>query len=125
MAFPTAVPTQRNYDPGDWPTKTFSAQSGREIRIRYGDTRTNARLELSYSNVADSVAEEFLTHFLEVNGTFSTFTLPDEARAGWSGTSAMFTPGGDTAEYRYEKPPQISSVQPGISSISVSLVGVV
>lgn len=125
MAFPAIVPSQRTYDPGDWPIKTYASISGREVRIRYGDTRTNARLELSYSNISDATAELFMAHFVSTKGTFSSFTLPTETSQGWTGGGDVFTAGGSEAKFRYEKAPQIASVRPGISSVTVSLVGVI
>lgn len=124
MAFPAVTPTQRSYEPGDWAAQSFNALSGREYRIRYGDQRTKAKLQLRYDNVTDAVADEFLAHYLSTTGTFETFTLSIEARSGWTGGSDMFGPGGTDAAYRYESPPQITSVRPGISSVTVSLVGV-
>ena len=124
MAFPTLKPTGRSFEPGNYPVKTFNAQSGAEIRIAYGNRRTNAKLSLSFANVTDAEAEEFLTHFDEVLGTLNTFTIPSETKGGWTGTaSAIDAPTG--AEWRYESSPQIASVRPGISSVTVNLLGVV
>ena len=124
MAFPTLAPTQRLYDPGDWPSKTFNALSGREYRIRYGDRRTSAKLSLSYDNITDVQAEQFLTHYYEATGTFSTFAVPAAASSGWGGTSTALNPGSAGNEYRYASAPQITSVRPGRSSVKVELVGV-
>jgi hypothetical protein len=124
MAFPTLRPTARNYEPGDWPVKTYNALSGAEIRIRYGNQRTNAKLALSYDNIRDTDAEAFLTHYKETEGTFRTFSLPTQAATGWQGSSTAFSPGGTNAAYRYASAPKVTAVRPGISSITVDLVGV-
>ena len=48
--------------------RTYNAQNGAEVRLLYGSKRTNVKLQLSYSNVADTVAADFLTHFDETKG---------------------------------------------------------
>lgn len=123
MAYPSLKPTSRNFSAGDYSYKTFKSQSGKEVRILYGDKRTGMTLDLSYENITDSAADDFVAHYDEVKGGFSTFTLPSEVRAGWSGTaSAIDVPTGNN--WRYESPPSITAVRPGISNVTVKLVGV-
>ena len=69
MAFPNLTPTSRSFESGDYPVKTFKSQNGAEVRILYGDKRTNMKLSLSYANITDAEAEQFLDHFDEVQGT--------------------------------------------------------
>ena len=123
MAFPSLTPTGRQFNPGDYPIKTFNAQSGAEVRILYGNQRTKMKLSLSFANITDANAELFIDHFDEVDGSFSTFDLPDEALDGWSGTSDALQASGAN-EWRYESPPQIASVRPGLSTVTVKLIGV-
>lgn len=124
MAFPTLRPTSREFNPGDWPVKTFNAQSGAEIRILYGSQRTNATLALSYSNISDSNAQLFLDDYEANFGTLRTFTIPSETRTGWNGSaSSIDSPPG--TKWRYEAPPSVQSVSPGRSSVAVSLVAVI
>jgi hypothetical protein len=42
MPFPVLRPTSRDFKPGDYPIKAYNAQSGAEVRILYGDTRSKA-----------------------------------------------------------------------------------
>lgn len=123
MAFPTLQPTGRNFNPGDYPVKTFKAQSGAEVRVLYGNQRTNMTLELNYDNITDANAGLFVTHFDEVQGTYQTFTVPSNVRTGWSGTSSSIDVTGSNA-WRYSEAPRITAVRPGISSVQVKLVGV-
>ena len=123
MAFPTLRPTSRQFDAGDYPVKRFSAQSGAEIRILYGSNRTGMKLGFSYDNISDADAEQFLTHYDEVFGTFETFTLPEEYASGWSGNrTAIDAVTGN--RWRYDEEPQVSAVRAGKSSVRVSLIGV-
>lgn len=120
MAFPSLAPTARSFDPGDWPIKRFNSQSGAEIRILYGSQRVNARLELSYDNITDSEAQQFLTDYYSQLGTLRTFTVPSAVTAG---TSVNMSAPSQT-NWRYDAQPTVSSVRPGVSSVRVSLVAV-
>jgi hypothetical protein len=123
MPFPTHKPASRSYSSGDYPVKAFRSQSGVETRILYGDTRTGMSLDLSFENITDTQASEFLTHFAETKGTYLTFTIPSQTLAGWSGSTTALD-AASANRWRYKDEPQISSVRPGISSVQVSLVGV-
>jgi len=125
MAFPTLVPTSRNFDTGDYPVKTFMAQSGVEVRILYGSKRVGMKMSLSYDNVADTAADDFISHFDETIGTFLTFTLPSQVTRGWSGLAKAMTGSGSGIKWKYAEAPLITSVRPGISSVQVKLTGVV
>ena len=124
MAFPELKPTSRDFKPGTYAIKTFNAQSGAEVRILYGDTRTKMELSLGYDNISDTEAEQFLTHYDEIKGTFSTFGIPHIAKFGWGGTAAAIGAFASGNTYRYADAPQVTSVRPGRSSVRVSLVGV-
>ena len=120
MAFPSLTPTAREFAPGDFPVKRFTSQSGAETRILYGSQRTSAVLNLSYTNVTDANAELFLDDFSDQLGTFRTFALPSAVFDGWSGTASKIDAPPGT-KWRYDAEPQIQSVRPGISSVTVSL----
>jgi len=123
MAYPSIAPTGRSFNAGDYQYKTYKAQNGKEVRILYGDKRTGMTLDLAYANIADTAADDFITHYDETKGGFTSFTLPEEFRSGWSGDEdAIDAATGN--KWRYESPPQIASVRPGISSVTVRLVGV-
>ena len=126
MAFPTLVPTSRSFEAGDYPVKTFKAQNGKEHRILYGSNRTNMRLSLSYANITDANAELFLDHYHEVQGTFGTFAIGglDASRGGWKGNKDAIGAATHGNSYRYESPPQLAQVRPGISTVTVNLIGV-
>jgi hypothetical protein len=123
MTYPTLTPSSRSYSHGDWPVKTYSAMNGAEVRILYGDRRTNPTFNLNYQNIPDSQASAFLEHFNSVTGTFSTFQLPTSVLTGYRGDVAAFDPE-NSLRFRYAEPPKIDSVKPGVSSVSVSLQGV-
>lgn len=126
MAFPELVPTSRSFESGDYPIKTYKAQNGAETRILYGSNRTNMKLSLSYTNITDANAELFLDHYDEMKGTFTTFGISrDFTKKGWEGNRDAI--GAETFgnSYRYEGPPQMTQVRPGISTVTVNLIGII
>ena len=137
MTFPTQdqdgnalVPTARSFEPGDFPVKTYKAQNGAEHRILYGSSRTNMKLSLTYANIKDADAEQFLDHYETMQGTFQTFVLgtledgTNPARGGWEGNNNALGAEASGNNYRYEGPPQLTQVRHGISTVTVNLIGV-
>lgn len=123
MPFPSLRPTSRAYESGDFPVRTYKSQSGVEARILYGSRRTGMTLSLAFDNITDTQAEQFLDHYDETKGTYFTFTLPTAVRTGWSGNAdAIDAATGN--RWRYDGPPSVSNIRPGISSVSVKLIGV-
>ena len=66
MPFPQVVPTQREFEPGDWPGSKLTMSNGVEVRLLRGNREAGRKLRLTYANIEDRVAEEFLTHYQEV-----------------------------------------------------------
>lgn len=123
MSYPTAKPSQRSYQHGDWPVRSFKAMDGAEVRIMYGNRRTGSKFSLQYQNIPDAVAQQFLTHYNEMLGTFSTFQLPAQVLAGWAGATTPFDPQ-SSLRFRYAEAPSVDAVKPGVSSVSINLIGV-
>tara|TARA_Y100000361_G_scaffold152210_1_gene171161 strand:- start:1315 stop:1695 length:381 start_codon:yes stop_codon:yes gene_type:complete len=125
MAFPSLVPTARTFDAGDFPVKIYRSQNGKEHRILYGSNRTNMKLSLTYANITDANAELFLDHYEEEQGTFGTFdSVPSGYEKGWEGNASEIDAQTFGNKYRYEGPPQVVQVRPGVSTVTVNLIGV-
>lgn len=124
MPFPTLQPTSRAFTPGNYPIKTFTAQSGAEVRILYGNKRNGMTLDLSYENITDQQADDFVVHYDDMKGEYSTFSLPTELLAGWSGDTTAITATNIGVQWRYAETPSINNVQAGRSSVQIKLVGV-
>lgn len=131
MPFPTGLkPSSRTFEPGDYPIKRFTSQSGVETRILYGTRRTGQKMSLTYQNILDSEAEDFVNHYDEVFGTLNPFIIAtanttDGAKSGWNGISAgTIGAGSYSSGWRYEGPPQLTQVRPGISTVTVNLIAV-
>ena len=123
MAYPVIQPTSRSFDMGDYPIKKVQSQSGVETRILYGSKRTGMTLDFAYDNITDLQAQSFATHYDETKGTFLTFVLPAQAKAGWTAAASTIDVVSGAA-WRYDGPPVITAVKPDISSVQVKLRGV-
>ena len=126
MAFPTIPPTGRTFDPGDFSNTKYKANSGAEFRILYGSKRTGMKVQLSYQNITDAQAELFLDHYDSMQGTFQQFELTDGAngmKAGWEGNGDAIGAVAWGSQWRYERAPQLQSVYPGVSTVTVNLIG--
>ena len=128
MAYPAIIPTARSYDPGNWPIKTYNSQSGAEVRILYGDKKFNSTLSLTYSNISDAEANQFLSHYSGSLGTYHTFTLAGSSATavltGWKGGSSELIDS-SSSKWRYKEAPRLEAVRPGVSSVTVSLLRVI
>ena len=91
MPFPISLsPTSRTFEAGDYPIKRFTSQSGVETRILYGSRRTGQKMSLTYQNIFDYEAEQFVDHYDEVFGTLNPFSIASAGqtnggKAGWNG----------------------------------------
>lgn len=125
--WPEIAPTSRTFEAGDWPVRKFQSEDGVEVRILRGDRRRNHKLRLSYANIPDAIAEQFLDFYYSRQGTYQTMYLPrpltNHLGAGWGGTTEAFNPGPAT-RWRFEGPPSIESIYPGVSSVSFTLIAV-
>ena len=139
MAFPSLVPSSRSFSAGNWPIKTFKSQSGDETRILYGDKKSGLKLTLTYKNILDTQADDFIAHYDDNKGTYKAFTIEDGAgkpwgfvEKGWHGDNKdTSTPKKSILnaerydnKWRYTGPPQIRQTFSGRSTISFTLVSV-
>lgn len=122
--YPSIAPTSRSYSAGNWPVKNFSAQDGAEVRILYGSRRYNHSVSLTYENIPDTIAEQFMQHYFEQLGTYRTFAVAMDSSkitAGWGGSTNFYNAGTQT-QYRYANPPALTSIYPGVSTMRIELV---
>lgn len=126
VAFPTIKPTGRSYSPGEYPQTSFEAQNGAVTVVRFGSRRVNSSLELKFDNITDGEASSILANYERVNRVWDyvTFTLNDGSVGASSLANYIQESGGSGLRWRYEGPPTVSSIKPGISSVSCKFVGV-
>ena len=124
MGFPTLAPSSRQFYLGEFPVKTFRAMDGYEVRLLYGSKLTKNQMSLTYNAIPDQSAELFIKHYEEMRGSFEAFSFEDQKgpKTGWDADPASIGAVSYGNQWRYDKPPTVTSVRPGVSNVSVSLV---
>ena len=121
-------PTARQFTTGSFPVKTFQAQNGAEIRILYGNRLTGKKLTLTYANINDNAAYQFMQHYISMQGSYKQFTMDDRGRdgvrAGWGGDRKGISAAVWGMQYRYAAEPQIQNVFKGRSTVTIELIAV-
>ena len=121
--FPKIKPSRRSFSMGDYPNKTYTSLSGVVFRRAFGNVQTGYTLDLEFKNVQDFQAKDIVTHYGNADGTFSSFTLPNEVFAGMSSGLRDEIKAPSSIKWRYAAPPEVSSVFRGISTVVVKLSG--
>ena len=135
--FPEITPSARVYTPGKYPQKEFQGLNGAVTTLEYGNRVTDSVLKMTFKNVTDDDAWEIYDNYIKANGGRD----PDTGEADYVLLGPAANPPalagvqnenlrnvmseryGAHLRYRYAKPPQITSVFPGRSTVEVELRG--
>lgn len=124
--FPSIAPTGRSFTAPRWPTQTQTSQSGVITRRLWGSRPSRATLSLQFNNISDTDASAILNAYNTAKGSVDSLTLPsalfdgaDATLTSWLNASA--TGAGLLWCFTEGSPPQVESVAPGRSNVSVSL----
>lgn len=125
VAFPPLKPASRRYSPGEFPQTDFVAQNGVRTVIRFGSRRVDSELDLRFDNITNSEAAAILANYEAVNRIWDhvTFTPQDGSVAAGALAQYIQESGGSGLRWRYSGPPIVTSVKPGISSVSCKFIG--
>ena len=127
-AFPNYEPTSRTYRAGKWPTTTATSQSGVITRRLWANKASGATLNLIYENITDAEADDFMVTFDLTKGNFDYFDNITSGHAMFAGMSASLVTEildetvNAGAEWTFRNRPNIQSVIPGISTVTVNLI---
>jgi len=131
--FPNLTPTQRSYTPGTFPANEFQGLNGAVTTIQYGAKPVDSKLQMTFQNITDDEAYLIYDNYIKANGGKDVNTgerdfvyLPYPALAGIHNgnlQSVIAEQNASKLRYRYATPPQITSVFPGISTVTVELRG--
>ena len=131
-SFPNFVPSSRKFEMGDYPVKAYRSLSGAIVRRVFGNKQFGYTLDLEFKNIGDTDelkqhsgnVVDIINHYNDTNGTVKSFQLNDRTFDGMSAElEARTQKPHDKIKWRYAEPPKIASVHPGISTVSVKLVG--
>tara|TARA_R100000329_G_scaffold120954_1_gene99675 strand:- start:442 stop:891 length:450 start_codon:yes stop_codon:yes gene_type:complete len=139
IEFPNIKPSSRNYTPGRYPQTEFVAQNGAKSVIRYGNKKVDSKLTLGFTNIDDSEANQILNLYEEVNSDYDYIefganfgtTADDAALVGLSSGGGFDFKFAELDQdnqnrvklrYRFDGPPTVTSVRPGISNVQCKFV---
>jgi len=126
--FPDITPASRSYTPGSYPQTEFVAQNGAKSVIRYGNKKTDAKLSLGFTNITDFQANQILNLYETVNSVYDYISFSNSnALAGINNTNLLNKQKesdntGVKLRYRFDGPPTVTSVRPGISNVQCKFV---
>ena len=127
------APSTRSYSPGEYPQVQFDAQNGVKTVIRYGKHRTNSSLTLSYNNISDDLAGHIIANYVAVMSVYDFVDFENsKAMDGIEDTAAgsgfalrkymKESPEFSAQKWRYDGPPEVTSVYPGRSNVQCKFV---
>ena len=124
--FPSIEPTARSFNAPKWQTKTQVSQSGVITRRLWGSRPSQAVLNLQFNNISDEDVAAILNAHYEAKGATDTLVLPDILFNGANANLKAWLDGSATGagllwSFTEGSPPQVESISPGRSSVSLSL----
>ena len=127
IPFPNIKPTSRTYTPGVYPQTEFESQNGAKVVMRYGNKQVNSKLNLGFTNITDTQANEILDLYEEVNSDYDYVLFSaTNALAGINNNNLLKkqAEADDSFKlrYRFDGPPTVTSVRPGISNVQCKFV---
>lgn len=121
--FPSYIPTRRNFTPGIFPQKSFRTLGGTVAKRTFGNVAYGAKLELEFTNIIDDKVQAIIAHYQYQTQRNQRFQLPNTVIAGMNDSLATSVKAVSTLRWEYESPPAIESIFPGISVVSLTLIG--
>jgi hypothetical protein len=125
-AFPGIQPTGRSFVAPAWQTTTETSQSGVVTRRLWGSRPSRATLNLQFNNINDTNTSAILNAYNSAKGSVDSLTLPDIIFNGADVTLSSWLDSSATGAgllwcFAEGSPPQVESIAPGLSNVSVSL----
>ena len=119
---PELTPTAMEFTAPEFPVKSSTSISGVVTRRIFGNRGSRSTLQLSFDNIADVYAVEFLDAWNESRGQLNAVTVPGVVFYGASAALVSYvSDGGDGLTWHFAAPPQVQRVKPGISSVRITL----
>ena len=119
---PALTPTAMDFTAPEFPVKSSTSISGVVTRRIFGNRGSRSTLQLSFDNITDSSAAQFLNAWNASRGQLDAVTVPSAVFDGASAALVSYVSnGGDNLTWHFAAPPQVQRVKPGISSVRISL----
>jgi len=125
-AFPSIKPSGRSFKPPTYPVKSHVSQSGVTTRRLFASLPSQAELRLRFNNISDTDTSAILNAYNTAKGSVDSLTLPSVLFDGADATLTSWLNASATGAsllwcFAEGSPPQVESVAPGRSNVSVSL----
>lgn len=123
-AFPAITPSSRSFTPGVYPQKSYRSLNGAVIKRTFGNSPYGAKLSLEFQNISDDNVVILLNHYRTETAANRRFLLSTNVTAGMSaGLVTLANASVDNLWWEYEGAPEVTSVRPGRSTVTISLAG--
>lgn len=120
--FPAITPTALSFTAPEFPVRANTSLSGVVSRRIFGNRGSRSTLSLSFDNVSDTVAAQFLTAWNTAKGTLNVLTVSSQTFTGAGADLLSYiSDGGDQLAWHFAEAPQVQRVKPGLSSVTVRL----
>ena len=128
--FPDIEPSSRTYTPGNYPQTEFIAQNGAKTVLRYGNKKVDAKLSLGFTNITDAEANQILNFYETINSVYDYINFSTQNKNALTGITSsglrrkvsQQSNNGYKLRYRFDGPPTLTSVKPGISNVQCKFV---
>lgn len=119
--FPELAPTSRAVTQGQYAVKRFTSIAGTGTTRAYSSQPFGSALEMNFDNITDTAALSIVNCYENARGSYGEITIPSKV---WDGMDRLLK---ERLErdyiWRFSEQPRITSVRPGISSVTVRLEG--
>ena len=127
-AFPPIEPSARRFKPPVFPVKSHVSQSGVTTRRLFASLPSQAELRLEFRNITDTNVSSIMAAYKAAKGALDDLSLPVAVFNGADATLTTYLDGSSFAAglkwcFAEGSPPDVTSIAPGRSNVSVSLVG--
>ena len=116
-------PTNRSFSFGEYPIKSYRSISGSVVKRAFGNRAFNYKLQLEFANVSDAIVSAIFDHYHGQGGPLNGFSIPTNLLSGLDINLTVRLQQPNGILWFYEASPEVQSIPPDLSTISLSLIG--
>jgi hypothetical protein len=122
VTFPAIAPNALRFRAPEFPVRSNTSLSGVVSRRIFGNRGSRSTLDLTFDNISDQLAAQFLDAWNLAKGTLEILTVSSTTFSG-AGTDLLgyISDGGDQLAWHFAEAPEVQRVKPGLSSVTVRL----
>ena len=121
--FNPGIPTAINFKPGTYPQRSYRSLSGVVTKRTFGNAPSQATLEMSFDNIPDITANSIISHYHSQTTQNQRFKLGTPILNLSTALNTLEVGYDSNLRWEYANPPEVTLVRPGITNVSVSLIG--